>query len=189
MSNLGRVRRIAPYSNQNSVWELESYLILAPRIHTNGYLRVMFSVENKQYEKYIHRLVATEFCKNYNPDKYKEINHIDGNKQNNIYTNLEWCDRSYNNKHAYVKGLHGLHGCYGKKKKVAQIDKNTNIVIKIHESVEKASEFVGLKNCANISACCNYADNPERYKRPCLSAKGYRWRFATENMKVGGIYD
>ena len=53
----------------------------------------------------MHILVATYFVKNYNPDKYKIVNHKDGNKSNNIYTNLEWCDIKYNTKHAYVNGL------------------------------------------------------------------------------------
>lgn len=101
VSNLGNVKRIGDYSNQNSSWKSE--VILKPRLHSSGYLRVMLSVNNKHYDRYIHRLVATEFCKNHNPLKYKEVNHIDGNKTNNNSDNLEWCDRSYNNKHAYVK--------------------------------------------------------------------------------------
>lgn len=50
-------------------------------------------------------MVATYFVKNLNPNKYNVVNHKDGNKANNIYTNLEWCDIQYNTKHAYVTGL------------------------------------------------------------------------------------
>ena len=175
------------YSNQSSSWKpIEPYL-LTPRKHSNGYLRVVLSVKNKHYDRYIHRLVATEFCKNHNSSKYKEVNHIDGNKENNKSSNLEWCDRSYNNKHAYINGLHTLHGCYGQKKQVAQVDIKTSKIIKIYESVDSASKYVGLKNFSNISACCNYIEHPENYKRPCLSAKGYKWIFATEDMKVGDV--
>lgn len=188
VSNLGRVRRIGDYCNQNASWELKEYKILKPRIHNNGYLRVMFSVNGKHYDKYIHRLVAKAFCKNMNIKKYKEVNHKDGNKKNNIYTNLEWCDRSFNNKHAYVNGLHTVHGCYGKKKMVAKIDIKSNKVLTIYDSIEAASQDVGLKNYSNISACCNYVENPQRYKRPCLTAKGYKWRFIKDDkVKVGDI--
>jgi hypothetical protein len=189
VSNLGNVRRIGDYSNQITSWGLENPKILNVRKHSNGYLRVMLSVSGKHYDRYIHRLVATEFCNNPNPGKYAEVNHIDGNKTNNNAINLEWCDRSYNNKHAYIKGLHTTHGCYGNKKMVAQIDIKTNVIVKIYNSVKDASKSVGLKNFTNISACCNYAENPNKYKRPCLSSKGYKWRFATNEMKVGDTID
>lgn len=185
VSNLGRVKRIADYSNQNSHWKSET--ILKPRLHSNGYLRVMLSINNKHYDRYIHRLVATAFCENHNPNIYKEVNHIDGNKTNNNANNLEWCNRSYNNKHAYTNGLHGVHGCYGRKKMVAQININTNCIINIFDSIEQASKTVGLKGYGNISACCGYNENPNNYKRPILSAKGFKWCYATKDMKIGDI--
>ena len=51
----------------------------------------------------VHRLVAKAFLEN--PNNYPEINHIDGNPTNNDITNLEWCDMSYNQWHAYHNGL------------------------------------------------------------------------------------
>ena len=51
----------------------------------------------------VHRLVAWEFCPN--RDLSLDVNHIDGNKQNNHYTNLEWVNRSDNNTHALLNGL------------------------------------------------------------------------------------
>ena len=184
VSNLGRVRRIGSYSNQNSSWDLKEPKILNERKHSNGYLRVMISKDGNHYDRYIHRLVAKEFCENEN--NYKEVNHIDDDKTNNTSDNLEWCSRSYNNLHAYKKGLHTLHGCYGNKKKVAQITMNGKIV-KIHESVDIASSYVGNKSYSNISACCSYAEDNSRYKRPCISSAGFKWRFATNDMKVGDI--
>lgn len=55
--------------------------------------------------KRVHILVATYFIKNINPEKYNIVNHKDGNKANNVFTNLEWCDIQYNTKHAYINGL------------------------------------------------------------------------------------
>lgn len=72
---------------------------LKPRRNTNGYLRVTIS----RKEKYIHRLVASAFLNN--PCKYNEVNHKDGNKENNNVNNLEWCNSSQNKRHAYETGL------------------------------------------------------------------------------------
>lgn len=65
-----------------------------------GYLRV--TIGGKSIS--VHRLVALAFLPN--PMKHKEVNHIDGNKENNCLENLEWCSRSENMKHAYAIGLH-----------------------------------------------------------------------------------
>ena len=57
---------------------------------------------------YAHRLVAKHFILN---DKLlKEVNHIDGNKQNNNYSNLEWCTTQENTKHAINNGLSDAKG-------------------------------------------------------------------------------
>jgi hypothetical protein len=65
------------------------------RKHSNGYLRA--TIHGK--DMYVHRLVAICFIPN--PNEYKEVNHIDGDKTNNSVSNLEWCDRKQNNLHAF----------------------------------------------------------------------------------------
>ena len=67
------------------------------------------------------------------------------------------------------------------------IDLKTNKILRIFESVDEASKHVGLKNFTNISACCSYAEDSSRYKNPCYSSKGYKWRFATNDMNVGDV--
>ena len=60
----------------------------------HGYLQVALW-KNGQYKRYyVHRLVAEAFIDN--PNNYKEVNHKDENKTNNVVSNLEWCDRKYN---------------------------------------------------------------------------------------------
>nr|WNL50004.1 HNH endonuclease [Marseillevirus sp.] len=52
----------------------------------------------------IHRLVASAFCEGKTEEK-NVVNHKDGNKQNNHFSNLEWTDASENAKHAFDTGL------------------------------------------------------------------------------------
>ena len=51
----------------------------------------------------VHREVAKAFL--YKQDGKDFVNHIDGNKENNSTTNLEWCTRSENMRHAYDNSL------------------------------------------------------------------------------------
>lgn len=51
----------------------------------------------------IHRLVAEHFIPN--KDKLPQVNHIDGNRNNNSVDNLEWCTAKHNVQHAYKNKL------------------------------------------------------------------------------------
>jgi hypothetical protein len=59
----------------------------------------------------LHRLVCMAY--NLNPLDLPQVNHIDGNKHNNHYTNLEWCTNKENSNHAWNTGLKSLetHAC------------------------------------------------------------------------------
>ena len=77
---------------------------LKSRINRNGYYQIKLYDDNMyQATVNVHRLVAITFC-----NGYKEglvVNHIDGNKLNNHYSNLEWVTISENTKHAYDNNL------------------------------------------------------------------------------------
>lgn len=92
VSNFGRVKSFKQGKQR----------ILKP-ILKYGYFYVMLYKVNKSKQISVHRLVAQLFIPNL--DNKPEINHIDGNKQNNHVSNLEWCTSSENERHAVVIGL------------------------------------------------------------------------------------
>lgn len=70
------------------------------KVHNNDYYYyITFSVNAIHYKKSIHRLVAENFI--LNPLNLKEINHKDGNKQNNNVENLEWVTTKENQNHSW----------------------------------------------------------------------------------------
>lgn len=77
--------------------------VIPPKRKANGYLFIQLYNEGASKNFYIHRLVATTFITN--PSKMSDVNHKDGNKENNKVENLEWVSHSYNLKHAYDTGL------------------------------------------------------------------------------------
>lgn len=60
----------------------------------NGYLAVNLYEFGVCKHYYVHRLVAEAFVDN--PNNYKCVNHIDCNKKNNNFDNLEWCSQKHN---------------------------------------------------------------------------------------------
>lgn len=73
-----------------------------------GYVNVTLCSNGKETGAYVHRLVAKAFLPN--PSKYLTVNHKDGNKQNNLVDNLEWCTIRDNVQHALDTGLNRVVG-------------------------------------------------------------------------------
>lgn len=149
VSNLGRVKNIT------------TGRILKPYLSTWKYFTVTLYINHyKQGVKFlVHRLVAKYFC-----DGYAEglvVNHKDGNKLNNHYTNLEWVTHQQNTKHAFDTGLSKYSG-WAKEQPVICIETGIQ-----YKSLSEASLLTGTKH-SNISAVC-------RGKRK--SAGGYTWRY------------
>lgn len=78
---------------------------LKQRVDPRGYKIV--DLHKKGFKKTIpvHRLVATMFCYNPDPENNIFVNHIDGNKLNDCASNLEWVTPKENVQHAFRTGL------------------------------------------------------------------------------------
>lgn len=109
------------------------------------YFQVQLYKNNKQYTKYNHILGATAFVAN--PDNLPEVNHEDGDRQNNHYTNFNWVTSSGNSQHAVDTGLRTY----------------TNR-LSYSEFLECLQAIIGGENYASLSARVPY-------KVPFLSTK------------------
>lgn len=134
--------QISNYGRVKSFFRCKEGKLLVLQPDSLGYQRVQIC--RRMY--LIHRLVALLFVPN--PYFYKEINHKDGNKQNNYYENLEWCTRSENMKHAFATGLKENHK--GSESNAAksfyQFDKQGNLIRKWGSLVECANYLESAKN-------------------------------------------
>lgn len=104
VSNLGRVKgveRTIKVARRGFRLVRESIFKCAP--NNSGYLTATLSKGGKSKSVFVHRLVAETFI--VNPNLLSEVNHINGNKQDNRAVNLEWISHSGNQQHAYKAGL------------------------------------------------------------------------------------
>lgn len=73
-----------------------------------GYRSVYMRNKPNNLIRRLHCLVAEHFIPN--PHNKPFVNHIDGNKINNHYSNLEWVTAKENSEHAISIGLHDRKG-------------------------------------------------------------------------------
>ena len=95
VSNLGNVRSVTHIDSMGRVKKGQNKNL---KKHPKGYLVVVL---NHNENVLVHRLVANTFLGN--APCGHEVNHKDGNKQNNCVENLEWVTKSENQRHRYLK--------------------------------------------------------------------------------------
>lgn len=160
-----------PIKNYEGLYEItdDGKIICLPRIKHNkyvsfktkshetygyknkkGYMVINLTSNNKEIKKknvLIHRLVAETFIPN--PKNYPYINHKDGNKSNNNVNNLEWCNNSMNQLHAFANGLQ-KGGCEHNNSKLTYDN-----VLFIKNNINKYKQ-IELANMFNISSKAIY---------------------------------
>lgn len=113
----------------------------------------------------MHRLVAEAFIPN--PENKPQVNHIDENKTNNHYTNLEWVTVAENANHGTrnerISATKKAQGSSTAAKKVRCI--NTG---EVFESISSAAKAMGVNYSTSISACC---------RGKLQTAHGLKWEF------------
>lgn len=143
VSSLGSVRSIDRIAGKRR--GVVKSKILKPYINRRGYLEVRLFAQSSSLPRVVHRLVAKAFIDN--PNSLPQVNHIDGNKFNNVSDNLEWMNNSENQKHAYKLGLQPSRA--GEKNSKAKItDKDVTLLKQLYNS---GKNIVEVSKTMNIS--------------------------------------
>lgn len=127
----------------------------------SGYNMINLMVNGKRIGVAIHRLVAEQFIEN--KDSKPTVNHIDGNKNNNKVSNLEWATSSEQMQHSFrvLKRKAGSKA----RKVIGQNIQNKEIVC--FDSITKASLFINRSKKLVWQALNGYKK----------SAGGYFWYY------------
>ena len=169
-------------SNYGRVGSLKHSAILRVLSNTNktgDYLAVVLQYKELVRYTRIHRLVAECFIPN--PCSYPEVNHIDGNKQNNFVNNLEWVTRSYNVRDAIKRNPNIIAGMnyyntYTRPRKVQQSSLLGEVIAEYPNCVAAAiSSGACARDIHAVAAKEEYRPGKTRKQ-----AGGFVWKFIEE---------
>ena len=158
VSDLGRVK-----SN------LRDGRILKTNTDSKGYERLRVTINRKKYAFKLHRLVAEAFVPN--PDNKPQVNHIDGNKQNNAASNLEWVTNKENAHHAMSSGL--WENVYSASRRTNEARKTPIVATDIVTGAELTFESI-----ADAERMLNTRHITDVLKGKRKQAKGYTFAYA-----------
>lgn len=112
--------------------------IMTPSKKPNGYMQInLFTGDGRRKKEYVHRLVALTFLPNNR--RLPEVNHIDGVRDNNTLSNLEWVSREENvAKSSLLKTI--------------LVFRESGEFVEKFNSIKDACEQLGLTD-SNVAAC------------------------------------
>lgn len=127
----------------------------------------------------VHRLVAYAWLDSPPTPKHVWINHKDGNKLNNHYTNLEWTTISQNIQHAFDTGLKTIpkgadHWKYGKKASIETKMKMAAAKIGVNHPKFKGYYFANFKRYESANQAGKALEIPA--KTVIARCKNDKWK-------------
>jgi hypothetical protein len=152
VSNMGRVRS----------WLRGDGRILKTQKDSKGYHRLRVTIDRQKMSFKLHRIVAGAFIDN--PDNLPQVNHIDGNKDNNVVSNLEWVSNRDNAHHAIANGLWDSVIAGSRKenaRRMKRIIATKDDAILEFESIREAEKYFGSRHIVDVlkgrrQACKGY---------------------------------
>jgi len=166
VSNLGRVKTVRHQQEWINYGRISTKhcpeAILSQVKDKSGYCTCpMTHISGKGMTVQVHRLVATAFCENDDPEHKVQVNHIDGCKSNNRASNLEWVTPSENAKHAIDTGLK-TH--FHKTLRYPVIREETGV---LYNSISDVDRAMGRR--------VGYAYERMSHNKPITDAEGNIW--------------
>lgn len=162
ISNAGRVKS----------FKYKSPRIMKPHYDKRGYGRLILRKDGRDVPNLVHRLVARAFISN--PYDLPEVNHKDENPRNNLSTNLEWCDKKYNNNYGtkIARGVANRDSkAIGEKNSLTVLQYSLDgELLKEWESANVCKKELGYDNSA-IAKCC---------RGNTKTSYGYVWKYKEE---------
>lgn len=145
VSNFGNVKsidRIVTFINGKEVFFKGVYL--KKSFDRDGYIHLSLTKNRVSKNYFVHRLVAISFIPNILNKPL--VNHIDGNKSNNIVSNLEWSTLSENRQHAYRTGLQ--RGAFGSKQTLSKLTDEKVLEIR---AIGKTKTLLEISEMYNVA--------------------------------------
>lgn len=155
---------------------------LTPYCGNSGYYRIAIHNKSIDIQHFlIHRLVAECWCKI--PEHLSQydfsdlcVNHIDGNKFNNNYKNLEWVLSFENTRHAVDNGLLKESEKWGKQKFPKKPVKCVEYDLDFASSYQAAEWLIKKKSYhKKYSTVANGIREAARKRKK--TAYGYHWEY------------
>jgi hypothetical protein len=187
VSNYGRVKSLyRTYENSRGQIREIPQRILKQKKNRCGYMVCSLSNMGELKEFLVHRLVASAFVSKI--DGKHDINHIDGDKANNHYSNLEWVTKSENTLHAVRNNVSGFRDQIFENLRKINAETSYKKVyfsrgneVIVFNSVSSAADKLGLKR-----------DNITRAIRKKQKVSGwnvYGVKYANEEVLFDGTMD
>lgn len=176
VSSFGRVKSLdREVQKKDGSIQIYKEKIKEPTPGKNGYLRVNLYAECKYKTCLVHRLVAEAFLPN--PENKPQVDHIDGNRNNNALFNLQYVDKITNqlnpNTRTKMSLSHKGKPSNWHKDEKKKIQFNTDgKIIKIWDTTNDAKDLIGISRQVINDACSGR----------CKSAGGYKWQYLDDYL-------
>lgn len=148
VSNYGYVvsiARIRRYTNRVANTPAK---IMKATLNNRGYGQITFVDESGSSRLPLHRVIATLFVYNPEPEIRTYVNHIDGIKNNNRADNLEWVTFAQNMRHAAETGLIADKDAHGMAKlNNINVDEIKHLIYNGFSDIEIAPLFSVTPSC------------------------------------------